>query len=41
MSQAEQFDIVVLGSGQGGKLLAWRASVSGESALLHQAGALQ
>lgn len=29
MSQAEQFDIVVLGSGQGGKLLAWHLGRSG------------
>src|SRR6266404_2120960 len=30
MSQAEQFDIVVLGSGQGGKLLAWHLGRSGK-----------
>jgi pyruvate/2-oxoglutarate dehydrogenase complex dihydrolipoamide dehydrogenase (E3) component len=29
MSQAEQFDILVLGSGQGGKLLAWHMAQSG------------
>jgi hypothetical protein len=31
MSDAEQFDIVVLGSGQGGKLLAWDLARSGKS----------
>jgi pyruvate/2-oxoglutarate dehydrogenase complex dihydrolipoamide dehydrogenase (E3) component len=30
MSQAEQFDIVVLGSGQGGKQLAWHLARSGK-----------
>jgi pyruvate/2-oxoglutarate dehydrogenase complex dihydrolipoamide dehydrogenase (E3) component len=30
MSQAEQFDIVILGSGQGGKLLAWHLGRSGK-----------
>src|ERR1700754_460772 len=30
MSQAEQFDIVILGSGQGGKLLAWHLGGSGK-----------
>jgi pyruvate/2-oxoglutarate dehydrogenase complex dihydrolipoamide dehydrogenase (E3) component len=29
MSQAEQFDVLVLGSGQGGKLLAWEMARSG------------
>jgi pyruvate/2-oxoglutarate dehydrogenase complex dihydrolipoamide dehydrogenase (E3) component len=30
MSQAERFDIVILGSGQGGKLLAWHLGRSGK-----------
>src|SRR4051794_6626561 len=30
MSQAEQFDTVILGSGQGGKLLAWHLGRSGK-----------
>lgn len=30
MSDAEQFDIVILGSGQGGKLLAWNLARSGK-----------
>jgi pyruvate/2-oxoglutarate dehydrogenase complex dihydrolipoamide dehydrogenase (E3) component len=30
MSQAEQFDTVILGSGQGGKLLAWHLARSGQ-----------
>src|SRR5258705_10125696 len=30
MSQAEQFHIVILGSGQGGKLLAWHLGRSGK-----------
>src|ERR1700744_5944182 len=30
MSQAESFDVVVLGSGQGGKLLAWHLGRSGK-----------
>ncbi|HYZ31403.1 MAG TPA: mercuric reductase [Crenalkalicoccus sp.] len=29
MSQAEQFDVLILGSGQGGKLLAWHLARSG------------
>ncbi len=31
MSQPEIFDTVILGSGQGGKLLAWRLARSGKS----------
>src|SRR6201996_7893822 len=30
MSQIEQFDVVILGSGQGGKLLAWHLGRSGK-----------
>ena len=30
MSEAEQFDVVILGSGQGGKLLAWDLARSGK-----------
>jgi pyruvate/2-oxoglutarate dehydrogenase complex dihydrolipoamide dehydrogenase (E3) component len=30
MPEAEQFDVVVLGSGQGGKLLAWDLARSGK-----------
>jgi choline dehydrogenase-like flavoprotein len=30
MSQAEHFDIVILGSGQGGKQLAWHLGRSGK-----------
>src|SRR6201999_2509926 len=30
MSQSEQFDVVVLGSGQGGKQLAWHLGRSGK-----------
>jgi choline dehydrogenase-like flavoprotein len=30
MSQAEHFDTVILGSGQGGKLLAWHLGRSGQ-----------
>ncbi len=32
MSQPEQFDVLVLGSGQGGKLLAWQVARSGRRA---------
>lgn len=31
MSEVEQFDVVILGSGQGGKLLAWHLGRSGKS----------
>ena len=31
MSQAEQFDTLILGSGQGGKLLAWHLARSGQT----------
>ena len=30
MTQSEEFDVVILGSGQGGKLLAWRLARSGK-----------
>ena len=30
MSEPEHFDVVILGSGQGGKLLAWRLATSGK-----------
>jgi hypothetical protein len=30
MSQAEQFEVLILGSGQGGKLLAWHMARSGD-----------
>ena len=30
MSQSERFDVVILGSGQGGKLLAWHLARSGQ-----------
>src|SRR6201997_4750100 len=30
MSQTEQFDVIILGSGQGGKLLAWHLGRSGK-----------
>ena len=30
MPQSEHFDVVVLGSGQGGKLLAWKLARSGK-----------
>src|ERR1700758_4511872 len=32
MSQTEQFDVIILGSGQGGKLLAWHLGRSGKRA---------
>ena len=38
MSQAEQFEVLILGSGQGGKLLAWHMARSGDGLPLSIAG---
>ena len=39
MPQPEHFDVVILGSGQGGKLLAWSLAKSGKKvAVVERAG---
>jgi choline dehydrogenase-like flavoprotein len=40
MSQVEEFDVLVLGSGQGGQLIAWHLAQAGRRTALVEAGGL-
>jgi choline dehydrogenase-like flavoprotein len=40
MSQVEEFDVLVLGSGQGGQLFAWHLAQAGRRTALVEAGGL-